>query len=49
VAIDFGVYGVPETFIIDGEGRIRYKQVGPLAPEDVEQTVMPLIRKFSSH
>jgi cytochrome c biogenesis protein CcmG/thiol:disulfide interchange protein DsbE len=46
VAIDFGVYGVPETFIIDGSGRIRYKHVGPLAPEDIEQIVMPLIRKL---
>ena len=41
VAIDFGVYGVPETFVIDGQGRILDKHVGPLAPEDVE----PLIRK----
>ncbi len=46
VALDFGVYGVPETFIIDGRGRIRYKHVGPLAPEDLEQTVMPLIQKL---
>ncbi len=48
VAIDFGVYGVPETFVIDGQGRIRYKQVGPLAPDDLEQTVMPLIKQLRS-
>lgn len=34
-AIDWGVYGVPETFLVDGEGTIIHKHVGPLAPEDV--------------
>lgn len=34
--LDWGVYGVPETFVIDGEGRIRYKHIGPLTPEAVE-------------
>ncbi len=48
VAIDFGVYGVPESFLIDGHGRIRYKQVGPLAPDDLERTLMPLIRQLRS-
>ena len=43
VAIDFGVYGAPESFIIDGQGRIRYKHVGPLTPEDVRQTILPLL------
>lgn len=42
--IDFGVYGVPETYIIDAEGRIRFKQVGPIFPEVLEETILPLIR-----
>jgi cytochrome c biogenesis protein CcmG/thiol:disulfide interchange protein DsbE len=44
VGIDFGVYGVPETFVIDGAGRIRFKHVGPLSPDDVERIVLPLLR-----
>lgn len=43
VGIDWGVYGVPETFIIDKAGRVRYKHVGPLSQEDVEQTLQPII------
>ncbi len=42
-AIDWGVYGVPETFVIDREGRIRYRHVGPLQPRDVERTIRPLL------
>ena len=34
-AVDWGVYGVPETFIVDGEGFIRYKHIGPLTPEAI--------------
>jgi len=48
VGLDWGVYGVPETFIIDREGRVRYKHVGPLAPEDLENTVLPLIDQLES-
>jgi cytochrome c biogenesis protein CcmG/thiol:disulfide interchange protein DsbE len=44
-AIDWGVYGVPETFIIGPEGTILYKHVGPLTPETVEKAVMPVIRE----
>jgi cytochrome c biogenesis protein CcmG, thiol:disulfide interchange protein DsbE len=44
-AIDFGVYGVPETFVIDGEGRIAYRFPGPLTPEILAQKIMPAIRK----
>ena len=44
VGIDLGVYGVPETYIIDAEGRIRFKQVGPILPETLEETILPLIR-----
>ncbi len=42
-AIDFGVYGVPETFIIDAGGRIRYKHVGPIMPRDLIKTILPII------
>jgi cytochrome c biogenesis protein CcmG/thiol:disulfide interchange protein DsbE len=34
-AVDWGVYGVPETFVIDGQGIIRYKHIGPLSPEAI--------------
>ena len=41
--IDYGVYGVPETFVIDKVGIVRLKHIGPLAAEDVEQTLVPLV------
>ena len=44
VGIDFGVYGVPETFVIDKDGIIRYKQIGPLTAEALKQTILPLVR-----
>ena len=44
--IDLGVYGVPETFIIDREGRIRHKHVGPLSADDLTRTVLPLIKEL---
>lgn len=47
-AIDWGVYGVPETYIIDASGRIRYKHVGPLMPHDVEETILPLLERLGS-
>ncbi len=46
VAIDFGVYGVPETFIIDHQGIIRYKHIGPITLEDWEQTLGPLVAEL---
>ncbi len=46
VAIDWGVYGVPETFVIDRKGRIAYKQIGPITPEVLRDKLMPLIRKL---
>jgi len=45
VGIDWGVYGVPETFIIDGNGIIRYKHIGPLNPQIVETIIKPEIEK----
>jgi cytochrome c biogenesis protein CcmG/thiol:disulfide interchange protein DsbE len=46
VAIDWGVYGVPETFVITKDGRIAYKHVGPLSPQALEETILPLVRRL---
>jgi cytochrome c biogenesis protein CcmG/thiol:disulfide interchange protein DsbE len=46
VGIDYGVYGVPETYLIDGSGTIRYKQIGPLTVEVLEQTILPLVKEL---
>lgn len=46
VGIDFGVYGVPETFVIDKQGVIRYKQIGPVTPEALRDTLLPLVAKL---
>jgi cytochrome c biogenesis protein CcmG/thiol:disulfide interchange protein DsbE len=48
VGIDYGVYGVPETFVIDKQGVIRYKQIGPVTPEALEKKILPLIRKLDA-
>ena len=45
--IELGVYGVPETYIVDREGRIRYKHIGPLFVEDLETKIRPLLESFS--
>jgi cytochrome c biogenesis protein CcmG/thiol:disulfide interchange protein DsbE len=44
VGIDFGVYGVPETYVIDRAGRIRLRHVGPLTPADVAKEIAPLLK-----
>ena len=46
VGIDWGVYGVPETFLVDKSGRIRYKHVGPLTVDVVERTILPLVARL---
>ena len=46
VGIDWGVYGVPESFIVDASGHIRYKHVGPLTEADIEQTILPLVARL---
>ena len=46
VGIDLGVYGVPETFLIDRQGIVRYKQTGPLSREILERELLPLIRQL---
>ena len=44
--IDWGVYGVPETFVVDKSGVIRYKQIGPITPESLQQKILPLVREL---
>lgn len=47
VGIDFGVYGTPETFLVDAGGTIRYKHVGNLTPEVIEGELRPLLRELA--
>lgn len=46
VAIDYGVYGAPETFLIDKEGIIRHKVIGPLTGDELVNTVLPLAKEL---
>jgi len=48
VSIDWGVYGVPETYIVDPEGTIRYKFIGPLSPESYVDTFLPELEKVKA-
>ncbi len=45
VGIEWGVYGVPETFVIDGQGRIVYKHIGPIQGSDIENKILPAVEK----
>jgi cytochrome c biogenesis protein CcmG/thiol:disulfide interchange protein DsbE len=47
VGIDYGVYGVPETFVIDKQGVIRYKQIGPVTEEALRTKIEPLVRQLN--
>ncbi len=47
VGIDYGVYGAPETYLIDREGVIRFKHVGPLTPEVLQSKLLPLARELN--
>jgi len=47
VGINYGVYGVPETYLIDKAGVIRFKQIGPINPEVLEKKILPLIKELS--
>lgn len=47
VGIDYGVYGVPETFLIDKKGVIRLKHVGPVTPEVIAEKLLPLIKELN--
>lgn len=46
VAIDFGVYGVPETFVVSADGHIAYKQVGPVTEQALTETILPLVERL---
>ena len=46
-AIDLGVYGAPETFLIDREGIVRFKHVGPITPQVLDGKLMPLVRSLA--
>jgi cytochrome c biogenesis protein CcmG/thiol:disulfide interchange protein DsbE len=48
VGIDYGVYGVPETFIVDKTGTIRMKHVGPLTPEVIKTEIEPMLKKLNA-
>ena len=46
VGIDYGVYGVPETYVIDREGVIRHKHIGPVTDQVVDEEIMPIVRRL---
>ena len=48
-SIDLGVYGVPETFILDGKGKIRYRHVGPILKYDLNNTILPILKKIDNN
>jgi len=47
VGIDYGVYGVPETYVIDKQGVIRYKRIGPVTPQILKDKIVPLIAELN--
>jgi cytochrome c biogenesis protein CcmG/thiol:disulfide interchange protein DsbE len=48
VGIDYGVYGVPETYVIDQKGVIRYKRVGVITQELLDAQILPLVKKLNA-
>jgi cytochrome c biogenesis protein CcmG, thiol:disulfide interchange protein DsbE len=48
VGIDYGVYGVPETFVIDKAGVIRHKIIGPVTAESIRDVIVPLVKKLNA-
>ncbi len=46
VGVDYGVYGVPETYVIDKQGVIRHKHTGPVSPQALKETILPLVREL---
>ena len=47
VGIDYGVYGAPETYLIDRNGVIRFKQVGPVTPDIWHEKILPLVKELN--
>ncbi len=47
IGIDYGVYGVPETFVIDKQGVVRFKHIGPITPEVLRDKIEPLLKQLS--
>ena len=48
IGLDYGVYGVPETYVIDRRGVIRYKRIGPITPEILKETIEPLLKELNA-
>ena len=46
VGIDWGVYGVPETFVVDDHGQIAFKRIGPITPAILEEKILPLVSRL---
>lgn len=49
VAIDWGVYGVPETFVVSPDGSIAHKHIGPITEEALDDTILPLVKRLRRH
>lgn len=47
IGIEYGVYGVPETFLIDKAGVIRYKHIGPMTPKALKETILPMVKELN--
>ena len=47
VGIDYGVYGAPETFLIDKNGVIRFKRIGPITPDVWQKEMLPLVKELN--
>jgi cytochrome c biogenesis protein CcmG/thiol:disulfide interchange protein DsbE len=47
IGLDYGVYGVPETFVIDQAGVVRLKHIGPLTPDVLREKIEPMLRKLN--
>ncbi len=48
IGIDYGVYGVPETYVIDEQGVIRYKQIGPVTPDNLREKILPMVAELQA-
>jgi len=48
IGIDYGVYGVPETYVIDKQGVIRYKQIGPVTVQSLQEKILPLVAELQN-